>query len=561
MKQGTFDSVLDDVDVDIEPLDIGEYDKEEEVCNTTFDVEKSAFDVDENESVLREAKEVAFETGKILEDEMKMEENREEKSAFSKSNDVESGDYYQQEKKSHENDNTTEERQLCVQEERMSEDHKKDKIEKVSERNDDSNGCELQKNEEFDRKYILEEENEEKGKNDNEAAYSFRDELNTMTASDKVNKENYEIMEEKSKESAKFTSDLDKMRGETVPANIDTGVGATVIEESDEKPTFFPSLDKVASIDKQKSSVERLNDDSSTKNNVDSLKHQDISTKQHISDSKNTCTDYDTSPSNSPNHDDTDRSETTTSPSIQADVSLSDVSQTSESSSSPTKSDSGKKKKKLLLRTTSADQPSRLRALHSHGSLDSERLSSSLNFDSRLSQRSASLLKELRNEIASLTVRHAVKDESNVDTAEKISDESSRNNKLNDSKRSQPASYIIKSADIPRVVSDTRDLTTEIPHESHETSRDQLIDSLQTTRQSDPGDQNIGVQPGIPQGSPETLRDVQNSPERKTVEGKENGSITGDESKKQSFTMPVFDDVEASLSMEDFLEDSLDERD
>lgn len=295
----------------------------------------------------------------------------------------------------------------------------------------------------------------------------------------------------------------------------------------------------------------------------------DIKNEDNPSKDKEESFDLETSQaddhSNSSKQDDTDVSGTT-SPSIQADVSLSDVSQTSDSSSStsPTKSDSGKKKKKLLLRTTSADQVSRLRALHFSSSLDSERMSSSLNFDTRLSQRSASLLKELRNEIASLTVRYQPKDDEN--NTGKTSDDSSKNDdELNDI---HPASDSIESPDIPRDGAGTRQVGPDIPHNGPEATQDKLLDGLNSVGSSGRTDQNIISQPDIPRGrpgiprdGPEASRDLQSLPEGSTVEGKENESETEDKSRKQSFTMPVFDDVEASLSMEDFLEDSLDERD
>lgn len=247
---------------------------------------------------------------------------------------------------------------------------------------------------------------------------------------------------------------------------------------------------------------------------------------------------------------------------------------------------SGRKKKKLLLRSTSADQVPRLRALHTSPSKDSDRLSSSLNFDSRLSQRSASLLKELRSEIASLTARHLSKDENfGKDDEELGTDQSDKHYTTSGQGMSDihpvSGSTVESKPAESDILPNIREKPEPVPDKVDDLPKgtEVLCDS------TDVGLMKETPESGFPDDGGEfdflreetgAFRDPADAsreqselyPDQPDAHGNNGVSQSANEDKteqdnvkQQSFTMPVFADVEASLSLEDFMDDSLEEHD
>ena len=261
---------------------------------------------------------------------------------------------------------------------------------------------------------------------------------------------------------------------------------------------------------------------------------------------------------------------------------------TSPSPSSKPEGIIGRKKKKLLLRSTSADTMPRIRALHSSNSLDSEQLSSSLNFSSRLGQRTAALLLELRSEIASLTARQLSDDyfdsqetesakttttepppldtDSDDSAAATIKDDAMNSKsdtiisdiKANEAKSLRSSDSGISCQDLESKDSDiaTKGCTADNDMRSDAkgtsevggmTQRDSLGNNSGKFRKND-----CSVSPGQVGGQGE-------NGQRDTEDNQSNDSSTDKPSPRPaSFTMPVFEDIEKiSFSIDDFMEDSL----
>lgn len=546
----------EDADVEVEPLDLGKYDSTTNVCDTTFEVEKTETEPHETETDGSESKNSDFES------------NKDEGS----SNDVDDK-LYEETASDHEpqiSDTTNEQGEMQNNTESVPHEEQQEEVSGVSENitSDEKDGVE---NEKVTEAYGTDsdKESEDIKREDEQKTESFSADMANVVFSEPNEPESSQdlqthfIGEDKISVNRDFVEKGDS--SDVIPAHKDGGEGDELMEnDSSEKEGRKTER---ADEDEQGLPVDSAKSDENLKTSTGDgtiPKEETVEVFEGVSETTGT------SPQAEPQNPDSSLSDTSPSPSSTPEGIV------------------GRKKKKLLLRSSSSDAMPRMRALHSCHSLDSEQLSSSLNFSSRLGQRTAALLLELRSEIASLTARQLSDDYYDSEEPESATTTDSAVTK-------DPAAVTIKDDDKPlknksdTVISDikaneAKSLTSSDSGISCQDlgSKDSEIapkgctadNDMRTEDTSLATDVKVTTQRDLLGNDSETVRkkDFSVNPDEvgseenrhKDIEGSQSNDSVADKPSPRpaSFTMPVFEDIEKnSFSLDDFMEDSLEHGD
>ncbi|XP_031569041.1 uncharacterized protein LOC116303604 [Actinia tenebrosa] len=523
----------EDADVEVEPLTLGKYDSASNVCDTTFEVEKTK----------AESKEVELDDSETKNSDL--ESNKDDGSSEDVEDKVYEGTASSYEPQISETTPEKEEIQKSIP---------------VGEQQEEESGV-SEKDIKSNQEDVVEDEkaNEVHGPDSDKESEDahFQEEEKDMTKSAVFPETN------------EPGSSEDGLSGQenfvTVNAGFvnqgDTSDVVPAHEDGGEKDELLESV----SSEKEGSKTEI--GDEEEQGLVDSAKEE----KDEASESVTTFT----SPQTEHQNPDTSSSDTSPSPSSKPEGII------------------GRKKKKFLLRSSSADAMPRIRALHSAHSLDSEQLSSSLNFSSRLGQRTAALLLELRSEIASLTARQLSDDYYDGQEFESATTTESLRTDTGDTVSNDPNAATIKNADDKPSISmsdtikanEAKSLTSSDSGISCQDleRKDSDIAPKGCTADSDMRtggtnqesiertDVKVTTQRDSMENVSETVRKDEYSEnpnevgseennEHKDIEVSQSNDSVADKPSPRpaSFTMPVFEDIEkTSFSIDDFMEDSL----